>query len=169
MGREEPGSPEEPDSGADGTPPGTARGSGRPDQGPGTGAAAPSHGSEARPAGGRPAPERDTGRPDGGKRETAEPGTVGRADREHLRELQRQRRGRLIRVLLALGIAVLLIIFIVSNAQPVAVDFVFVTRSPRLIWVMFGCAVLGGAIGYLIGRPGKRTRLHADRDRDRPD
>jgi uncharacterized integral membrane protein len=86
-----------------------------------------------------------------------------KADQEHLHELQRARQVRVAKVLVALAIAVILIIFIVSNSQPVPVDFVFLTRHPRLIWVMFACAVLGGLVGYLIGRPGKQVRLHRRR------
>jgi len=87
-----------------------------------------------------------------------------KADQEHLHELQRARQARVVKVLVALAIVVILIIFIVSNSQPVEVDFVFVTRHPRLIWVMFACTVLGGLLGYLIGRPGKQVRLHRRRD-----
>ncbi len=87
-----------------------------------------------------------------------------KADQEHLHELQRARQARVAKVLVALAIVVILIIFIVSNSQPVEVDFVFVTRHPRLIWVMFACTVLGGLLGYLIGRPGKQVRLHRRRE-----
>lgn len=60
---------------------------------------------------------------------------------------------------MALAIVVILIVFVIANSQPVKVDFVFVTRQPRLIWVMIACAVLGGVAGYLIGRPGKQIHL----------
>ncbi|HEX8098895.1 MAG TPA: hypothetical protein VF660_01685 [Actinomycetota bacterium] len=83
-----------------------------------------------------------------------------RSDQDHLRELQRARQGRVIKVFVALAIAIILIVFILTNSQAVAVNFVFVKRRPRLIWVMFGCAVLGGIVGYLIGRPGKQVTLH---------
>ncbi|HEY3211480.1 MAG TPA: LapA family protein [Actinomycetota bacterium] len=89
------------------------------------------------------------------------------ADEEHLHELQRARQARVAKVLVALAIVVILVIFIISNSQPVEVDFVFVTRHPRLIWVMFGCAVLGGLVGYLIGRPGKQVRLHRKQEDQR--
>jgi uncharacterized integral membrane protein len=55
-------------------------------------------------------------------------------------------------------------VFIISNDDPAPVSFVFFTRHPPLIWVMFACAVLGGLIGYLIGRPGKQIRLHRRRE-----
>lgn len=82
------------------------------------------------------------------------------ADRDHFRELQKARQARVAKVVVALVLLVLFIIFIVSNATPTPVNFVFVTRQPDLIWVMLFCAVLGGIIGYLIGRPGKQMRLH---------
>jgi uncharacterized integral membrane protein len=86
-----------------------------------------------------------------------------RADREHFRELQRARQARVVKTLLALTLAVIFIVFILTNSQAVTVNFVFVKRKPPLIWVMFGCAVVGGLFGYLVGRPGKQIRLHRRR------
>jgi uncharacterized integral membrane protein len=86
-----------------------------------------------------------------------------RADREHFRELQKARQGRVVKTLLALTLAVVFIVFILTNSQAVTVNFVFVKRKPPLIWVMFGCAVVGGIFGYLVGRPGKQIRLHRRR------
>jgi uncharacterized integral membrane protein len=88
-----------------------------------------------------------------------------RADREHLRGLQRARRARVAKALFALAIVVVLVFFIISNSQAVEVNFVVVTRHPRLIWVMFTCAVLGGILGYLVGSPGMRAQLHKRRER----
>jgi uncharacterized integral membrane protein len=86
-----------------------------------------------------------------------------RADREHFRELQKARQGRVVKTLLALALAVVFIVFILTNSQAVTVNFVFVKRKPPLIWVMFGCAVVGGIFGYLVGRPGKQIRFHRRR------
>lgn len=83
-----------------------------------------------------------------------------RDDEAHLRDLRRARQKRVAMVALGLAIVVILMIFIIANAHPVKVSFVFVTRMPLLIWVMLACAVLGGIVGYLIGRPGRRVRLH---------
>lgn len=83
-----------------------------------------------------------------------------RADQQHLRQLQRERQARVAKVVVGLLILGVLIAFIVSNSQSVPVHFVFFTRKPDLIWVMFACAVLGGILGYLIGRPGRQVRLH---------
>lgn len=84
----------------------------------------------------------------------------GRADQEHMRELQRARQAKVVKVLVVLAIVVIFMVFIISNDDPARVSFVFFTRQPPLIWVMFACAVIGGIIGYLIGRPGKQVRLH---------
>ncbi|MDP8955814.1 MAG: lipopolysaccharide assembly protein LapA domain-containing protein [Actinomycetota bacterium] len=85
------------------------------------------------------------------------------ADKEHFRQLQRARQGRVVKTILALALAVIFIVFILTNSQAVTVNFVFVKRQPPLIWVMFGCAVVGGIFGYLVGRPGKKIRFHRRR------
>ena len=95
---------------------------------------------------------------DGGGQDRAEDGR--REDRAHLQDLRRERQRRVAKVVVGLAIAVLLMIFIIANAHPVSVSFVFVTRKPLLIWVMLACTVLGGVVGYLIGRPGRQVRLH---------
>ncbi len=105
--------------------------------------------------------------PDQGKQAPGQPNgdDALQADREHLRELQRARQGRVVKSVIALALAVVFIVFILTNSQAVTVNFVFVKRQPPLIWVMFGCAVVGGIFGYLVGRPGKQIRFH----RRRPD
>lgn len=82
------------------------------------------------------------------------------ADRAHLRELQKARQARVAKVLVALAIIVLLVIFVVQNSDRVEIDFIFLSRRARLIWVLLVTALLGGIVGYLIGRPGKSVRLH---------
>jgi uncharacterized integral membrane protein len=104
-------------------------------------------------------------RPDQGAAETGA-GGPSHAEDDHLAELRRARQARVAKVVVALGIVVLLIIFVIANSQHTAVDFVFFTRHPRLIWVMFACAVLGGIAGYLIGRPGKQVRLRRRHDEE---
>jgi uncharacterized integral membrane protein len=86
------------------------------------------------------------------------------ADKEHLRGLQRTRQTRLAKALVGLALAAILVVFILANSQTVQVNFVFATRRIRLIWVMFACAVLGGVLGYLVGSPGMRARLHKRRE-----
>ena len=97
-----------------------------------------------------PTPERDA---------PQAPPAASFGEQEHLERLQRERRARLAKALVGLAAAIVLIVFVVANSQPVQVNFVFITRHPRLIWVMVACAVLGGVVGYLLGRPGKQLRL----------
>jgi len=85
------------------------------------------------------------------------------SEQEHLAALRRVREARVAKTLAVLAIVVVLVIFVIANSQPVKVNFVFVTRHPRLIWVMFACAVLGGIAGFLIGRPGKQVRPRRQR------
>lgn len=85
---------------------------------------------------------------------------------EHHRELQRARQGRVVKLLVALFVLVVLIVFIIQNSARTQIDYVFFTRKTRLIWIMLTCAVLGGVVGYLVGRPGKQVRL---RRRAEPD
>jgi uncharacterized integral membrane protein len=90
-------------------------------------------------------------------------------DRKLLDHLRRQRQGRLVKAIVALALVVLLIVFIIANSQPVKVNFVVLSRHPRLIWVMLACAVFGGIAGYLIGRPGRQLRFgRHGRDEDQP-
>jgi uncharacterized integral membrane protein len=82
---------------------------------------------------------------------------VSRVQQDQLKALERARQARVVKILVALAILVILIIFVIANSSPVKVNFVVLTRHPRLIWVMIACAVLGGIVGYLIGRPGRQV------------
>jgi len=86
-------------------------------------------------------------------------GPTGRDEYQRLRELEKARQARVAKAVIAIGIVVILLIFIVSNSQGVTVHYVFFTGRPPLIWVMFACAVLGGIVGYLVGRPGRQIRI----------
>ena len=92
-----------------------------------------------------------------------------RADQEHSHQLQRERQARVAKAVVGLFILGVLIAFIVANGHSVKVNFVFVTRQPPLIWVMFSCAVLGGILGYLVGRPGRQVRFHRKKEDERKD
>ena len=104
-------------------------------------------GSPDRPAthAGPPASRDDAGE--------APPG--GKVEPEHsLSQVARARRRRVAKAVGGLVLFVLLLLFIVANSQPVEVNFLFFKAHPRLIWVMVTCAVLGGVLGYMVGRPG---------------
>jgi uncharacterized integral membrane protein len=106
------------------------------------------------------------GAPSGGPAEVpppasshATPAAATPAQPDHaLAEVARARRRRAAKAVAALVVFVLLVLFIVGNAQPVEVNFLFGTFHPRLIWVMVTCAVLGGILGYLLGRPGHEAK-----------
>ena len=84
---------------------------------------------------------------------------AARPEPEHsLSQVARARRRRATKAIAALAVFVALMLFVVGNAQPVEVNFLFGTFHPRLIWVMVTCAVLGGILGYLLGRPGHEAK-----------
>ena len=78
--------------------------------------------------------------------------------RTQLQNLEAQRAERLVKVAQLALIAVVFTIFVLQNADPVDVNFLIFSLNIRLIWVIFGCAALGGVAGYLIGRPEKSLR-----------
>jgi uncharacterized integral membrane protein len=93
-------------------------------------------------------------------------------DRDYLHDLQRARQRRVAKLLVALFISIVLIVFIIKNSERVPIHYVFFTANNRLIWVMLSCAILGGLVGYLIGRPGKQVRFRHRKDgqgQDKPD
>jgi len=78
--------------------------------------------------------------------------------RNQLHEMEAQQRERLVKVAQLTAIAIVFITFVLQNAQGVNVHFLLFALNIRLIWVIFGCGLLGGAAGYLIGRPDKSLR-----------
>ena len=78
--------------------------------------------------------------------------------RTQLQNLEAQRTERLVKVAQLTLIAIVFITFVLQNADPVNVHFLVFALNIRLIWVIFGCGVLGGVAGYLIGRPEKSLR-----------
>ncbi|MEA2501848.1 MAG: hypothetical protein QOD01_1959 [Actinomycetota bacterium] len=71
------------------------------------------------------------------------------------------------KAIVAALVLVLLIVFVIRNSQRVSVDFIVIQGHFRLIWVIVICSILGGVVGYLLGRPPKRTR-HQRSDGDLP-
>jgi uncharacterized integral membrane protein len=78
--------------------------------------------------------------------------------RTQLQKLEAHRRERLTKVLQLTLIAIVFITFVLQNADTVNVQFLVFSVNLRLIWIIFGCALLGGAAGYLIARPEKSLR-----------
>jgi uncharacterized integral membrane protein len=78
--------------------------------------------------------------------------------RTQLQNLEAQRAERLMKVGQLTLIAIIFITFVLQNAQGVNVHFLLFSLNIRLIWVIFGCGLLGGVAGYLIGRPEKSLR-----------
>jgi uncharacterized integral membrane protein len=128
-------------------------------------------------AGNEPEHEANTG-PDPSPAGPAEPSPAGPGEPEahrgglepehSLAEVGRARRRRTAKAVGALVVFVVLVLFIVANSQPVEVNFLFFTAHPRLIWVMVTCAVLGGVLGYLLGRPGHDGKAKKRKDGSAP-
>jgi uncharacterized integral membrane protein len=79
--------------------------------------------------------------------------------------------GTSIKIGTGLFLLVVFILFIIQNSDPVLVNFVFFRANIRLIWVFLGCAVIGGLIAWLVGRPRRRAmkRLVEELERQRRD
>ncbi|HEX2031815.1 MAG TPA: LapA family protein [Actinomycetota bacterium] len=71
-------------------------------------------------------------------------------------ELAAHRRATIAKVVVGLVLLVLFLIFVIQNSEPVRVSFIFTDAEIALVWVFLGCAVFGGLIAYLVGRPGRR-------------
>jgi len=78
--------------------------------------------------------------------------------RSQLMQMEARQRERLLKFAQLTLIAIVFITFVLQNAQPVNVHLLLFSVNIRLIWVIFGCALLGVAAGYLIGRPDKSLR-----------
>lgn len=59
--------------------------------------------------------------------------------------------------MVGLAVLVLFVVFVTQNSREVDVNLVFVTARIRLIWVFLGCALIGGVVALLLGRPGRRA------------
>jgi uncharacterized integral membrane protein len=81
-----------------------------------------------------------------------------------MRELQHHRQTRAAKAVVLVALITILVLFIVWNAHQVKVSFVFFTSGIGLIWVMLACALLGGIVGFIIGRPGRAFRRDGEKD-----
>lgn len=70
---------------------------------------------------------------------------------------RRETRRRVVQFGSLLALVVVLVAFVVENSQRVEIHFVFFTKDVRPIWLMLTCAILGGVVGYLLGKPGKQV------------
>lgn len=90
-----------------------------------------------------------------------DPDDARRGD-DHARDLQRHRQTRAAKAAVLIGLITLLVLFILWNAHQVKVSFVFFTPRIGLIWVMLACALIGGVVGFIIGRPDRASRRDED-------
>jgi uncharacterized integral membrane protein len=88
--------------------------------------------------------------------------------RTQLQQMEDRQRERLLKAGQLTLIAIVFITFVLQNAQGVNVHFLLFAVNIRLIWVIFGCALLGGFAGYLIGRPDKSLRSLMPQKEKRP-
>jgi uncharacterized integral membrane protein len=66
--------------------------------------------------------------------------------------------GNMARIVVALIITVILVIFVVDNLEQVRVSFVFFKSDIGLIWVLIATAVLGGLVDRMLVWRGRRRR-----------
>ncbi|HEV3474216.1 MAG TPA: LapA family protein [Actinomycetota bacterium] len=81
-------------------------------------------------------------------------------------EIRDRRRG-IVKVVVGLVLVVLFVVFVTQNANEVEVNLVFVEASIPLIWVFLGCALIGGIVALLLGRPGRRASRKYIRELER--
>ena len=60
------------------------------------------------------------------------------------------------RIVVAIIIAVILVIFVVDNLEQVRVSFVFFKADVGLIWVLIATALLGGLVDRMLVWRGRR-------------
>ena len=82
-----------------------------------------------------------------------------------LEEAERARRARIAKVVVGLVVLVILVLFVSTNLSSTRIHFVFFSANAPLIWVMLGCAFLGGIVGFLVGKPGKQLGRRRDERR----
>lgn len=76
-----------------------------------------------------------------------------------------QTKGRGTKALAAAALLIVLVVFVVANSERVKLNFIVWSGHPRLIWLIVGCVLLGGAVGYFLGHPStRRTRNKERRD-----
>jgi uncharacterized integral membrane protein len=86
-----------------------------------------------------------------------EEGSNGRDERPGPDE-GRRRRGVSVAQVVAVIAVILLTIFAIANSRRVDVNFLFFSARARVVTVIVLSAILGFAIGYYVGRPGRADR-----------
>jgi uncharacterized integral membrane protein len=71
------------------------------------------------------------------------------------------------KIIAGLVVLILFVVFVTQNAREVEVNLVFVTATIPLIWVFLGCALIGGLVALLLGRPGRRASRRYIRELER--
>jgi uncharacterized integral membrane protein len=79
----------------------------------------------------------------------------------------RRDRATVAKIIVGLILLILFIVFVAQNSQPVTVNLVFGDTRIRLIWVFVACALIGGVIAFLLGRPGRRASRKYIRELER--
>jgi uncharacterized integral membrane protein len=64
-------------------------------------------------------------------------------------------KGRGTKAVVAAILLVLVVVFVIRNSQRVTLNFIVVSGHPRLIWLIVGCVLIGGAAGFFLGRPAR--------------
>ncbi len=90
---------------------------------------------------------------------------VEQANEHDLDVLKAAQRAKLIKFGILAAIAIVLITFVIQNADPVNLQILFMTVTVRLIWVIVGAVALGALAGFLLGSPPKSLRFHGPKRR----
>jgi uncharacterized integral membrane protein len=86
---------------------------------------------------------------------------------EARRAVEGRRRSTIAKVVIALALTVLFLVFVIQNSKEVDVNFVFVDAQIPLVWVFLGCAAIGAIIASLLGRPRRRATKQLIRELER--
>lgn len=73
------------------------------------------------------------------------------------RRLDKEQRTAALKVTVGVVIAVLFLLFVVQNWEPVPVNFVFFEKRLPLVGVFLACALIGAVVAWLVGRPRRRA------------
>jgi uncharacterized integral membrane protein len=68
-----------------------------------------------------------------------------------------ERRSAMPKIIIALLLVILFLVFVVQNSQPVHVQFLWLDGRAPLVWVFLICAAIGAVVLALLQRPSRRT------------